>query len=52
MIWATRIRLVRNFIKRLIFIIKLYSIYNAHAICIDSTTLYSVVYFMTLYLRT
>jgi len=42
-IWATGIKFIRNFIKRLAFIIKLYSMYIAHAICIDSTTLYSVV---------
>jgi len=51
-IWATAIKFIPNFIKRLIFIIKLYSMYIAHAICTDSPTLYSVVYFTTLYLRT
>jgi hypothetical protein len=49
---ATGIKFIPNFIKRLIFIITLYSMYSVHAICTDSPTLYSVVYFTKLYLRT
>jgi hypothetical protein len=53
-IWDTGIKSIPDFIKHLIFIIKLYSVYEyiAHAICTDSPTFYSVVYFTTLYLRT